>query len=268
MNRIQQIFKKAREENRAAFIPFITAGDPSLQRTSEVIDALEKAGADIIELGVPFSDPIADGPTNQKAAERALASGTTLKGILDLVTNVRTRSDIPIVLFTYANPVLQFGLEAFGSAAAASGIDGILFTDVPTEELPRFSPALAAAEIDPILLVTPTSDKARIKAASKAGSGFIYLVSRTGVTGAQRRLDPELEPLIAHVRKVSKLPVAVGFGISDSEQVRQVARWADGVVVGSAIVNQVASLGDSDKLAPAIEDFVRPMVEACNTQGS
>lgn len=264
MSRLQQIFKKARDEGRAAFIPYITAGDPSLKRTSEIIDALESAGADIIELGVPFSDPIADGPTNQKAADRALASGTTLKGVLDLVADVRTRTDIPIVLFTYANPVMQFGLEAFGSAAAASGIDGILFTDVPTEELPRFSPALTAADIDPILLITPTSGKARIKAASKAGSGFMYLVSRTGVTGAQRHLDPELEPLIAQVRKGSKLPVAVGFGISDADQVRQVARWADGVVVGSAIVNQVAAVGDSDELAPAIEAFVRPLVEACH----
>ncbi|MEN8165799.1 MAG: tryptophan synthase subunit alpha, partial [Acidobacteriota bacterium] len=221
-----------------------------------------------IELGVPFSDPIADGPTNQKAAERALASGTTLKGVLDLVADLRTRSDIPIVLFTYANPVMQFGLEAFASAAAASGIDGILFTDVPTEELPRFSPALTTADIDPILLITPTSGKARIKAASKAGSGFVYLVSRTGVTGAQRQLDPELEPLINQVQKGSKLPVAVGFGISDSDQVRQVAQQADGVVVGSAIVNQVASVGDSDELAPTIEAFVRPLVEACRTTGS
>ncbi len=268
MSRLEQTFKAARDEDRAVFIPYITAGDPSLQRTAEVIDALERAGADIIELGVPFSDPIADGPTNQKAAERALASGTTLKGILDLVADVRTRSNIPIVLFTYANPVLQFGLEAFGTAAAASGIDGILFTDVPAEELARFSPTLVTAGIDPILLVTPTSDKARIKAAGKAGNGFLYLVSRTGVTGARRHLDTNLEPLINQVRKASKLPVAVGFGISDVDQVHQVARWADGVVVGSAIVNQVASVGDSDELATAIEAFVRPLVEACKAPGS
>ena len=191
MSRLEQTFKTARKEGRAAFIPYITAGDPSLRRTAEVIEALERAGADIIELGVPFSDPIADGPTNQKAADRALASGTTLKGILDLVMDVRSRSDIPIVLFTYANPVMQFGLEAFGSAAAASGIDGILFTDVPAEELPRFSPTLVAADIDPILLVTPTSGKARIKAISKAGSGFLYSTFAPGavcdpVTGVCR----------------------------------------------------------------------------------
>ena len=268
MSRLEQVFKTAQNENRAVFIPYITAGDPSLKRTAEIIEALERAGADIIELGVPFSDPIADGPTNQKAAERALASGTTLKGILDLVADLRTRSEIPIVLFTYANPVLQFGLDAFGSAAAASCIDGILFTDVPTEELPRFSPTLVAAGIDPILLVTPTSDKARIKAAGKAGNGFLYLVSRTGVTGARRQLDPELEPLITQVRKGSKLPVAVGFGISDVDQVQQVAHWADGVVVGSAIVNQVASVGDSDELATAVESFVRPLAQACRTRDS
>ena len=268
MSRLEQIFKKARGENRAVFIPYITAGDPSLKRTAEIIDALVRAGADVIELGVPFSDPIADGPTNQKAADRALASGTTLKGVLDLVTDLRTRSDIPVVLFTYANPVMQFGLEAFGSAAARAGIDGILFTDVPTKELARFRPTLNEAKIDPILLVTPTSGKDRIKAASKAGSGFLYLVSRTGVTGAQRRLDPDLEQMITRVQKSSKLPVAVGFGISDHNQVRQVASWANGVVVGSAIVNQVASIGDSDELAPAIEAFVRPFVEACRTSES
>lgn len=263
MSRLGQVFKTAAVEGRAAFIPYITAGDPSLERTAEIIDALERAGADIIELGVPFSDPIADGPTNQKAADRALASGTTLKGILELITDVRTRSDIPIVLFTYANPVMQFGLGAFSKAAAAAAIDGILFTDVPAEEMSRFEPTLKEASIDPILLITPTSTKTRIKAASKAGKGFLYLVSRTGVTGAQRQLDPELEALIARVQQGAKLPVAVGFGISDVEQVRQVARWSDGVVVGSAIVNQVASIGDNEDLAPAIEAFVRPLVEAC-----
>ncbi len=263
MSRLQQVFKTARDQDRAVFIPYITAGDPSLERTIEVIEALERAGADIIELGVPFSDPIADGPTNQKAAERALASGTTLRGVIEMVAEIRKSSEIPIVLFTYANPVLQFGLDAFSDAGARVGIDGVLFTDVPVEELPRFEPALRAAKIDPILLVTPTSGKARIKAAAKAGSGFMYLVSRTGVTGARRRLNPELEGLIAEVRKASKLPVAVGFGISDAEQVRQVAEWADGVVVGSAIVNQVAAVGDSDELAPAIEAFVRPLVENC-----
>lgn len=268
MNRIQQAFKKAQEEKRAAFIAYITAGDPSLKRTGEIIDALERAGTDIIELGVPFSDPIADGPTNQQAADRALASGTTLKKVLNLVTDIRSRSDIPIVLFTYANPVMQFGLEDFGPAAAASGIDGVLFTDVPVEELPRFSPGLTAAGIDPILLITPTSGKARIKTASKAGSGFLYLVSRTGVTGARRRLDPDLESLIAQVQKGSRLPVAVGFGISDAEQVHQVADWADGVVVGSAIVEQVASIGDDDTLAPTVEAFVRPLVEACRNRES
>ncbi len=267
MSRIESVFKTARAEDRAVFIPYITAGDPSLKRTAEIIEALERAGADIIELGVPFSDPIADGPTNQKAAERALASGTTLRGILDLVAEVRTRSKIPIVLFSYANPVLQMGLDAFGSAAAVAGIDGLLFTDVPMEELGRFSPMLKGADIDPILLVTPTSGKARIKAAGKAGDGFLYLVSRTGVTGARRQLDPELEPLIQQVQKGSKLPVAVGFGISDVDQVRQVARWADGVVVGSAIVNQVAAVGDANELAKAIETFVRPLVEACRRNG-
>ncbi len=263
MSRLDTAFKTAAKADRAAFIAYVTAGDPSPDRTVEIVGALERAGADIIELGVPFSDPIADGPTNQQAAERALAAGTTLGGVLDLVARIRAESDVPIVLFTYANPVLRFGLDAFRRAAIEAEIDGVLFTDVPVEELGRFRPTLETAGIDPILLVTPTSGRDRIKAAGKVGNGFLYLVSRTGVTGARKELDAGLEDLVRLVRKASKLPVAVGFGISDPGQVGRVASWADGVVVGSAIVNQIAAIGDSDALAGEIEAFVRPLVEAC-----
>jgi tryptophan synthase alpha chain len=263
MSRISQCFQAARHDDRAVFIAYVTAGDPKVERTVELVLALTRAGADLVELGVPFSDPIADGPTNQRAAERALVNATSLRDVLQVVAEVRDHSQVPIVLFTYCNPVLQMGLDRFAEEAAASGVDGVLFTDVPVEELERFRPHLAAHDLDPILLVTPTSGKRRIKTASRAGKGFLYLVSRTGVTGAQRRLDPNLEGLVAEVRKLSRMPVAVGFGISDAEQVHQVATWADGVVVGSAIVNQVAAAGDSDALAADVESFVRPLVAAC-----
>ncbi len=263
MSRIADAFASARAGNRAAFIPYVTAGDPTLERTAEIVFALAAAGADVVELGVPFSDPIADGPTNQRAAERALAGGTSLAATLEVIREIRKVCEVAIVLFTYANPVMRLGIDRFATDASAAGVDGVLFTDVPVEELDRFRPALKGAAIDPILLVTPTSDKGRVRSAGRMGSGFLYLVSRTGVTGAQRQLDPGLEQLVHRVRKTSRLPVAVGFGISDADQVHQVATWADGVVVGSAIVNQVAAIGDSDDLAPAIEDFVRPLVAAC-----
>lgn len=267
MNRLSQIFQEARRDDRAVFIPYVTAGDPSLARTAEIVRSLERAGAAVIELGVPFSDPIADGPTNQAAAERSLAAGTTLEGILDLVEDLRRDVSIPIVLFTYANPILQIGVETFARRAAEAGIDGVLLTDVPIEEMARFRPSFEASGLDPILLITPSSGKDRIRAAGKAGSGFLYLVSRFGVTGARQELDPELENLVRAARKASKLPVAVGFGISDADQVQAVARWADGVVVGSAIVNRIASIGDRDDLGPEIEAFVRPLAEACRRTG-
>jgi tryptophan synthase alpha chain len=263
MKRLHAAFKHASRDRRAAFIPYITGGDPSLERTVELIRALEAAGADVIELGVPFSDPIADGPTNQRAAERALAGGTTLSGVLAAVELVRKDLRVPLVLFTYANPVLRYGLERFAEDAAAAGVDGVLFTDVPAEEMVPFEAHLGAAGLDLIMLVTPTSTKQRMRAAARFGGGFLYLVSRTGVTGARDRLSEELEHNIRVAKKASRLPVAVGFGISSPEQVAQVAALADGVVVGSAIVSRIGALGDCSELVPEIEDFARTLVEAC-----
>ena len=264
MSRIADAFKTARREGRAAFVPYITAGDPSLERTVEIAAALERAGADVLELGVPFSDPMADGPTNQRAAERALAVGTTLKRVLEAVREIRERSQLAIVLFTYANPVVRFGIERFAEHAAASGVDGVLFTDVPAEEMIGFRPSLKAADLDAIMLVTPTSDRARMKATARFGGGFLYLVSRTGVTGAQRDLDRELETNVHTARKASRLPVAVGFGISTPDQVARVAAIADGVVVGSTIVNQIAEEGDTEELAARVEAFALPLSRACS----
>ena len=263
MSRITDAFKIAKREERAAFVPYVTAGDPTLDRTVEVAGALESAGADVLELGVPFSDPMADGPTNQRAAERALAAGTSLKRILEVVREIRERSQLAIVLFTYANPVVRFGIERFAEQAAASGVDGVLFTDVPAEEMKHFRPALKSAHLDAIMLVTPTSTKGRMKAAAKFGGGFLYLVSRTGVTGAQEDLDRELEANVEKARKASRLPVAVGFGISTPDQVAKVAAIADGVVVGSAIVNEIADEGDTNELAERVEAFATPLAQAC-----
>jgi tryptophan synthase alpha chain len=263
VSRIGDAFAAAKRRKRAAFVPYITAGDPHSGRTVELALALARAGADVLELGVPFSDPIADGPTNQRAAERALASGTTLSGVLDTVAELRRVHDLPVVLFTYANPVVRYGLERFAEDAVAAGVDGVLFTDVPAEEMPPFAEALDAAGLDIIMLVTPTSDRRRMKDAAAFGSGFLYLVSRTGVTGAARDLDAELEANVRRARKASRLPVAVGFGISTPEQVARVARLADGVVVGSAIVSRIGALGDCDELVQEIEDFASSLADAC-----
>jgi tryptophan synthase alpha chain len=268
VNRISEAFKVARRENRAAFIPYVTAGDPSLQRTVEIAAALERAGADVLELGVPFSDPIADGPTNQRASERALALGASLTSVLEVVAEIRARSRMAVVLFTYANPVVRFGIDRFAARAAASGVDGVLFTDVPAEEMRRFRAGLKPAKLDAIMLVTPTSPKARMKAAAKIGGGFLYLVSRTGVTGAQQNLDDELAANVGLARSASKLPVAVGFGISTPDQVARVAAIADGVVVGSAIVNQIAEEGDTDRVAQRVHEFAAPLADACRRESN
>jgi tryptophan synthase alpha chain len=263
MSRLREVFRAARAARRAAFVAYITAGDPDLRRTPELAVALRRAGADVLELGVPFSDPIADGPTNQRAAERALAAGTTLDGVLEAVRAIRAEEELPIVLFTYANPVVRYGIDRFADDASAAGVDGVLFTDVPLEEMGRFSPALRRCALDPVLLVTPTSTADRVKAASRHGRGFLYLVSRTGVTGASSRLDPELAANIRSTRKLSRLPVAVGFGISTPAQVAEVAAVADGVVVGSAIVDRIGRAGDVAGLADVVQRFVTPLAEAC-----
>ena len=263
MSRLNDAFKDAKREKRAAFVPYVTAGDPSLERSVEIVRALARAGADVIELGVPFSDPIADGPTNQRAAERALAAGTNLSGVLAAVEVVRQDLDIPVVLFTYANPVLRYGIGDFSEDAAAAGVDGVLFTDVPAEETAPFENHIGAAGLDLIMLVTPTSTRRRMKAAARFGGGFLYLVSRTGVTGVRQKLDAGLAENIRMARKVSSLPMAVGFGVSTPEQVASVAEKADGVVVGSAIVSRIGAMGDCDELINEVEKFATELAQAC-----
>jgi tryptophan synthase alpha chain len=263
VSRLSEVFRNAKREKRVVFIPYVTAGDPSLERSIEIVRALARAGAGVIELGVPFSDPIADGPTNQRAAERSLRAGTTLSGVLAAVEVIRQDLEIPIVLFTYANPVLRYGIEAFAEDAAIAGVDGVLFTDVPAEEMAPFEEQISARDIDLIMLVTPTSTRQRMKAAARFGGGFLYLVSRTGVTGARQELEGGLADTIRMARKASRLPVAVGFGISTPEQVATVAEKADGVVVGSAIVSRIGAMGDCDEMIDEIEKFACELAATC-----
>jgi len=264
VSRLSDVFRNARRERRAVFVPYVTAGDPSLERSVEIVRALARAGAGVIELGVPFSDPIADGPTNQRAAERALVAGTTLSGVLAAVEVIRQDIEIPVVLFTYANPVLRYGIGGFAEDAAAAGVDGVLFTDVPAEEMAPFEEEICARDIDLIMLVSPTSTRQRMKAAARFGGGFLYLVSRTGVTGTRQDLDRELSDNIRAAHKASRLPVAVGFGISTPEQVSRVAAMADGVVVGSALVSRIGAMGDCDEMIDEIESFASELAAGGN----
>ncbi len=248
---------------RKAFVPYITAGDPDLETTAALVRLLERAGADAIELGVPFSDPIADGPVNQRAAERAIRAGTTLASVIDLAASLRADGvEAALVLFTYVNPVLAFGVERFAAAAAAAGVDGVLVTDLPVDEAvdSGYEAALRGRALDRIYLATPTTTEARLRKVREAGSGFLYYVSRTGVTGARDALPETLPVEVARARRQVERPVAVGFGISTPAQAAEVARVADGVVVGSAIVERVERLGRG-----ALEDvsvFARALAEA------
>jgi tryptophan synthase alpha chain len=219
-------------------VAYVTAGDPDLARSREVLIALGRAGADVIEVGVPFSDPIADGPVIQRASERALAAGGTLAATLDLVRDVRAQVP-PIVLFTYVNPVSRMGLDAFVARAADAGVDGVLMLDLPIEEAEDMRRALDARGIDLIFLVSPTTTDARLTEAARLGRGFLYAISRLGVTGARDAVATSAEPLVARIRKASDLPVALGFGISRPEHVREVLRYADAAVVGSALVQTI-----------------------------
>ncbi|OYV91688.1 MAG: tryptophan synthase subunit alpha [Acidobacteria bacterium 21-70-11] len=260
--RIEKAFLRARKARRAAFIPYITAGDPAPARTVVLARALERAGADILELGVPFTDPIADGPTNQRAAERALAQGTSLTGVLGLVRELRFSSELPVVLFTYFNPVHAYGLARFAVDAAAAGVDGVLFTDVPVEEAMPAHEALRRVGVELVLLLAPTSTRERVKAVRKLAGSFVYFVARAGVTGARAALEEGLEEQVRLVRKLTKTRVAVGFGVSTPEHVARIAHFADGVVVGSVLVDRIGELGDVPELPGEVEALARSFAVA------
>lgn len=255
--RIQKLFEKVKSEGRAAFVAYITAGDPSPEQTPELVCALERGGADLIELGVPFSDPIADGPVIQRASDRALKAGTTLPKVLWIARKIRETSQIPLLLFTYLNPALRYGIDKLARDASAAGIDGCLLTDASVEEAEPYVKIMRDAGLDTVFLAAPTSTERRLKLVSKYSSGFVYLVSRTGVTGERATLSESVAPLIQKMRSASQLPLAVGFGISTPEQARTVAKIADGVVVGSAIVREIERNADPGKL----EAFTRSLVQ-------
>ena len=256
MNLIDVKFKQLRSGNRKGFIPFVTAGDPDLGTSLEIVLALAKNGADIIELGVPFSDPMADGPTIQASSQRALENGVTLRDILEIVSEIRTETEVPIVLFSYLNPLYRYGIERLASDASEAGIDGVLVTDAVDEEAAEISSVLRNVEIDLITLVAPTTTNERLKKIAARSSGFLYAVSRTGVTGAQEKTSEAAETLVERARQVTDLPIAVGFGISTSEQVADVWRYADAAVVGSAIVNEIERSISSGNTVERVRDFV------------
>ena len=259
-NRIDQTFERLRARHQSGFIAYIGAGDPHLAATASLALALEKAGVDILELGVPFSDPVADGVVNQLAAQRGLASGTTLHGVLDCVRGIRKQSQLPIVLYTYMNPVYRFGFKEFLAEAEAAGVDGVLLLDLPPDE--DFGEFDVQSNVRRIRLIAPTTPPARVAELARRAEGFLYYVSREGVTGEQSTIADTLAAGVASIRAVTQLPVAVGFGISNPEQAREVAGQADAVVVGSAIVKRIAEYGACADLAERVADFVRTMAAA------
>lgn len=263
-NRIDFKFLELRAAGRAGFVAYITAGDPGPAATAPLALALESAGVDIIELGIPFSDPLADGATIQAAAGRAIAAGTTVAGVLEIVREIRATSAIPIVLFTYLNPIYVYGFAAFLSEAAAAGADGLLILDLPPDEEAANSELACGHGLLPIRLIAPTTPPERVELIAKSAEGFIYYVSREGVTGEQSELSLGIAAGVAEIRKHTALPVAVGFGISTPAQASEVARQADAVVVGSAIVRRIAELGNAPDLPGRIAEFVRPLAAAAH----
>lgn len=259
MSRIQETFRRLKRAGRGGFIPFITVGDPDLPTTERLLIELANSGADIIELGVPFSDPIADGEVIQRASERALRNGVTLQDALNCAENVRRHIDVPLVLFSYFNPLLQFGEERLATAASQAGIDAVLVTDLIPEEAESWIQNLCRYRLDPIFLVAPTTSDERLAQIAQHAHGFIYAVSRAGVTGERDQMTRDAEIVVRRIRSVSDLPVAVGFGISTAEQVRSVGRFADAAVVGSAIVKQIEKLGKSPELVKRVGEFARSM---------
>jgi tryptophan synthase alpha chain len=256
LGRIADAFAALKQQNKKGLIPFITAGDPDLASTEQLLVALSQAGATLIELGVPFSDPMADGPVIQRASERALKHGFGLQEILDSVARARKQVDTPIILFSYYNPLLQFGVRRLAQAAKHAGLDGVLVTDLTPEESGEFEAELRAHGLDMIFLVAPTSTDERLRLVAEHASGFIYAVSRAGVTGTRDTVSAEAEKLVKRMRQFSSLPVAVGFGISNAEQVADVHRYADAVVVGSAIVAEMERLESSPDLVERISQFL------------
>src|SRR5438552_9038600 len=257
--RITELFARLKRDGRKGFIAYITAGDPTPDRTPDLVDALERGGADLIELGVPFSDPIADGPVIQRAGYRALQAGTTVAKVLDIAREIRTRSEIPLLLFTYLNPVMRYGLEKLAADAKAGGIDGCLLTDASVEEAGAYIPVMRSAGLDTVFLAAPTSTPRRLKLVAEYSTGFVYLVSRTGVTGERDSISSSVAPLIRSMREITKLPLAVGFGVATPEHVAEIGSQAEAVAVGSAIMRLIEQNSGNASLEIQLESFVREL---------
>lgn len=257
MSRIDETFTALRAAGQTGLIAYVTAGDPTLARTAEILQALDRSGADLIEVGVPFSDPLADGPVIQRATERALAGGTTLTGVLDMLAGVRQLIRAPIVIFSYANPILRMGLGTFAERARQAGVDGVLTLDVPPEEAGDWKETFDQMGIDTIFLLSPTTADARLERAAVIGSGFLYGISRLGVTGARETVADSAAELAARVRRITDRPLALGFGVSRPEHVRAIGQCADAAVVGSALVNVIAEHGSQPGLLDEVERYIR-----------
>jgi tryptophan synthase alpha chain len=265
MSRIEAAFTTLKQTGQKGLIPFVTAGDPDLQTTEKLLIELGRVGATLIELGIPFSDPMADGPVIQRASERALKHGFGIREVLEMVRKVRQQVQTPIILFSYFNPLLQFGIDRLAADAKDAGIDGVLVTDLAPEEAGEFASVLRRNDLDMIFLVAPTSTDRRLELVAERASGFIYAVSRRGVTGQQEKVSQEAEQLVSRVRRFSQLPVAVGFGISNRTQVADTWRYADAAVVGSAIVAEIEKTGDTADVSSHIADFVRNLIPYAET---
>lgn len=257
MSRLEAAFAALAASGRVGLVTYVTAGDPDLERSATVLRALDRGGADVIEVGVPFSDPLADGPVIQRASERAIRAGATLARALDLVAGARGDLAAPVVLFTYANPVLRLGVDRFAARAAEAGVDGVLVLDLPIEEAGPLHTTLAAAGLDTIFLLSPTTSDERIEAAARLGRGFLYAISRLGVTGARDAVASGAEALARRIRRHTRLPIAVGFGLSRPEHVAAVGRFAEAAVVGSALVEFLAGVADAPDLGDRVAAYVR-----------
>jgi len=257
MTRLAQTFDRIRAERRPGLVTFTTAGDPDLPRSAEILLALDRAGVDVLEVGVPFSDPLADGPVIQRATERALAAGGSLRSTLAMIEKLRPQLSAPLVVFSYANPLLRYGLDEFARRASGAGVDGVLALDLPIEEAGGFRETLARSGLDTIFLLSPTTTDARIKRAAELGSGFLYGISRLGVTGARDQVAAGAEAMVRRIRAHTAMPIALGFGISRPEHVAEVGTYADAAVVGSALVSVIARESSTPDLIPRVEEYVR-----------
>ena len=260
MSRIEAAFKKLRADGRGGFVPYITVGDPDLETSRALVVELARAGATLIELGVPFSDPVADGPVIQRAAERALRHGVGLVDVLRVLEEARSETDVPVILFSYFNPLLQFGLERLAEECVRVGVDGVLATDLVPEESAEFNGVLKSRGLDQIFLVAPTTSDARLSMIAGRASGFVYAVSRAGVTGARDQMSTEARRLVGRVRGITDLPVAVGFGVSTPQHVADIWAYADAAVVGSALVSEIEKHAAQTDLVTRVGDFARALL--------